>query len=50
MKGWRTILFNVATAAVGFAEILPPKYALYTAIGGNVVLRFLTTTPVGRKE
>lgn len=50
MKGWRTIVFNLATFAVSVAEVLPPKTAMYVLFGGNLVLRFLTTTPVGNKE
>lgn len=50
MKGYRTIIFNLATPAVTLANILPPKAAAYTAIIGNAVLRVLTTTPIGEKE
>ena len=50
MKGWRTILFNVASVALMLTEVLPPKWAPYVVVGGNIVLRLITTTPVGRKE
>lgn len=65
MKGYRTILFNVAaglpmladvlvaTADEGLGGIIPPGWqAPYTAavIFANVYLRMITTTPVGRSE
>lgn len=50
MKGWKTILFNAAGLAVAVSEILPPKYALYVALIGNGLLRFFTTTPIGKGE
>ncbi len=63
MKGYRTILINFALASLALAaEItswltafdwaawLPPQYALWVIVGvniANIVLRFVTTTPVG---
>jgi hypothetical protein len=65
LKGWRTIILNALIAAgmvaleivqyadgVPWREVLPDQYALYVVIGVNVlniVLRSITTTPVGRK-
>ncbi len=61
MKGFRTILFNLALAlalaiAAASGHVLAPACAvnvvdlllLVGGIGGNVLLRFLTSTPVGR--
>lgn len=50
MKGWRTILFNVAMVVVAIAETLPPKTALYVTVVGNAVLRVITNTPVGSNK
>lgn len=53
MKGFRTILFNIAMLALASPDILaliPPRAAVYVAAIGNLVLRVVTTTPVGRKE
>ena len=58
MKGWRTILWNVANAVVPVLEIVQSTYSipdeflpywLAVYVVGNVVLRLLTDTPVGRK-
>lgn len=50
MKGWRTILFNVATLAASAGDLLPVKYAFYVVTVGNLVLRAFTTTSIGRSE
>ena len=59
MNGWRTIIFSVIVAALGALQavgvtdwmmLLGDKTSgiVVTAIGGiGVLLRFLTTTPVG---
>lgn len=51
MKGYRTILFNLAAAALG--GIAAYNWGEYGAVGviivaaANFGLRFVTTTPVG---
>ncbi len=53
MKGWRTVLFNTAMLAIGSPDIialLPPRAAIYLTIFGNLALRAVTTTPIGRSE
>lgn len=57
-KGWKTVTFNVLAAIVPILEltemkgIVPeeylPFYALAVAVG-NVYLRSVTTTPMGKK-
>ena len=58
LKGYRTIVFNVATVVVALAEmtdvfnVVAPGSGptILLAVGiANLVLRFLTTTPVGSK-
>jgi hypothetical protein len=60
MKGWRTIAWNLANAVVLTLELVPnapfempeswePLW-LATYIIGNVYLRYITTTPMGKKE
>ena len=58
MKGYRTLLFSLAVAAVGvlqsfdWAAVVPPEQAglALTIVGvAGAVLRFLTSTPVGTK-
>jgi hypothetical protein len=60
MKGWRTIAWNAVNAVVLTLEIIPnapyqmpeswePMW-LAVYIVGNVYLRFITTTPVGRPK
>lgn len=56
MKGYRTVLFNlvaIATLAITeYADLIPPNVLPYVAFGiavANIILRFNTTTPVGRK-
>lgn len=58
MKGWRTLAFNILSAAVPILSLtewhdaLPagwlPFWMLFVAIA-NVVLRMITTSPVGQK-
>lgn len=55
MKGWRTVLFNVlgitSLVATQYGELLPPKVMPYIGLGlgvGNLVLRTITTTPIGK--
>lgn len=50
MKGWRTIIFNVAMIAAHMAEVLPPRPALWVTVIGDIILRIFTNTPVGRSE
>jgi len=66
MKGYRTVLINFALATLALAaEVaswltafdwavwLPPQYALWVIVTvnvANIVLRFVTTTPVGRAQ
>lgn len=56
MKGWRTIVFNLAAGLVAVYELTSDQvpeewkpYLLGAYIVGNVVLRVVTTTPVGMK-
>ncbi len=58
IKGWRTMLFNVAAMALPVLEltevrdVMPdewlPWYALAVALA-NMGLRYITTTPVGTR-
>jgi hypothetical protein len=57
MKGWRTLGFNVATAAIiglvgyNWSAVLPPELGWVggaIVAAGNFYLRFITTGPVGR--
>lgn len=66
MKGWRTIAFNAASLAVmvagvvlQYADRLPIEDSQAAIAGvvatiivnlGNMYLRTITTTPMGRKE
>ncbi len=53
MKGWRTVLFNVAVTAAGSPELLaliPPKHAVWVGLFGNLFLRAITNSPIGRAE
>ncbi len=58
LKGWKTILFNIASAVFGVLElsdltdIVPPEYqgivvTLVSVV--NIFLRMNTNTPIGRK-
>lgn len=58
MKGWRTITANVLAALLPFLalaewqEVVPAEWWSIYALGVallNVLLRTITTTPVGRK-
>jgi hypothetical protein len=65
LKGWRTVALNAFVSlvslvalvaayldAANIASYLPPQYAWITlALGvANIVLRRLTTTPLGQKQ
>lgn len=59
MKGYRTILWNAANAAILAMEVTDSAYTipqewmpiwLAVYIGGNFFLRFVTTGPVGGKQ
>lgn len=66
LKGWRTVALNALTGAasvtllvlaylesVDLSAILSPRDALLAAIAinvANIVLRALTTTPVGQRD
>lgn len=58
LKGWKTILFNTATIVVAGAQavdptILGPQGMIVTTIIaalGNMILRTLTNTPVGKSS
>ena len=56
LKGYRTIIFNVATVVAALAEltdlinVVSPEYSsiVLLAVGvANLILRYLTDTPVG---
>lgn len=55
MKGWRTIVFMILTAALAGVDSLvdyidiPQWYFLYIVPFVGVILRFLTDSPVGKK-
>ncbi len=58
LKGWRTILFNAVTLIMaGVTAVDPAMFGAHSATVimlvnavGNIVLRFLTTTAVGKAE
>jgi len=58
LKGWRTIVANVAIAGLGVAGYeVDPEFvntnidAIFGGIAAiNMLLRLVTTTPVGEKE
>ena len=53
LKGWKTVLFNLGMLTLGSPELialLPPKAAIYITVGGNLLLRAITTTPIGRSQ
>ena len=56
MKGWKTIIFNVlsgATVLLGgeqVVSVLGPQWTAFIIAAVNIVLRYLTTTPVGSSE
>ncbi len=58
LKGWKTVTFNVLAAIVPILEltemkgIVPEEYLPFYALAvamGNVYLRSVTTTPMGKK-
>ena len=58
IKGYKTVLFNLLAAIVPVLEasgddigLTGQKLALYTlgVTVGNMILRFFTTTPIGKK-
>jgi hypothetical protein len=58
-KGWKTVTFNVLAAIVPILEltemkgIVPEEYLPFYALAvamGNVYLRSVTTTPMGKKQ
>jgi hypothetical protein len=58
-KGWKTVTFNVLAAIVPILEltelkgIVPEEYLPFYALAvamGNVYLRSVTSTPVGKKQ
>lgn len=53
MKGWKTVAFNIVTLALVSPEVtalIPSKYGLYIFTIGNLILRAVTNTPIGRKK
>jgi hypothetical protein len=59
LKGYRTILFNVAVILVGLADLIelinliePGYEPLLLALAGigNVILRYLTDTSIGSNQ
>lgn len=59
MKGYRTIIFNVLTMAVPvlslteWMAVIPAQHTAYWLLFvavANVLLRLITSTPVGEKE
>ena len=59
MKGWRTVIFNVLAAIVPILEltelraVIPAEWLPWYMLGvvlANMALRYVTTTPVGRKS
>jgi hypothetical protein len=57
LKGWRTLIFNAVTILVAGVQVVDPSLMgpqgimITTLVNafGNMVLRMLTTTPVGQK-
>lgn len=58
LKGWRTVIANALMALVPVLEmtevtaLLPSEWEgpyMLVMVAANLVLRMLTTTPVGRK-
>lgn len=57
MKGWKTILFNVATAlgstGAAVTDAVPGSNVEWTVVViaiCNIILRMLTTTPIGQSQ
>lgn len=58
LKGYKTVIFNALAGIIPILEltevrdIIPAQYVPYYALGvvlANMALRYVTTTPVGRK-
>lgn len=65
-KGWRTLAFNLVAAlpilwevvfqviqTPEIAQIIPPAWSPYYVLAltvGNIILRVITSTPVGRGQ
>lgn len=58
LKGWKTVLINVALTIIPvlelseFANVLPDEYLKWYALGMaivNIWLRAVTSTPMGKK-
>lgn len=57
MKGFRTVLFNVVgigtLITTQYSDMIPHKALPYITLGmgvGNIILRTITTTPIGKTE
>lgn len=59
LKGWKTVTFNLLAAIVPILEltelrdVVPEQYLPFYALAvamGNVYLRSITTTPMGKKQ
>lgn len=56
MKGWKTIIFNVLMAILLVVEEQGELWGLsievigFITVIGNAILRFFTTTPVGKSK
>ena len=53
LAGWKTVIFNFGMLALASPDLLslfPPRAAIYVTVIGNLLLRAVTTTPIGRKE
>lgn len=53
MKGWKTVAFNLATLALASPDIMaliPPRATIYVLAIGNLLLRAVTTTSIGKPE
>lgn len=53
LKGWKTLGFNLIMLAIGSPELLallPPEIAIYVGTIGNLLLRAISNTPIGRAK
>lgn len=56
MKGWKTIIFVVLTAALGGVDAItelvniPDWYYVYVVPAVTLLLRAITTTPIGKSK
>ena len=56
MKGWKTIVFNVLTGILLLVDNMGEGLGISNEViagiivVGNMVLRFVTTTPVGKSQ